>query len=182
MSEPQGRFWSFSLATYSKPGVQKECLDLQDEHGIDVNMLLFCAFVGAVRHAVLSEPDVEAVLDVVADWHKNIVTRLRQVRRTLKPFIADQTKLRSHGESLRASVKAAELEAERIEQAMLESTITARVGGWQRTAPDEAVPANIRTLFAICCNSACQPAMPVGLIAAAVTAARPSEHDRQTGR
>jgi uncharacterized protein (TIGR02444 family) len=178
VSEPEGRFWSFSLATYNKPDVQKECLDLQDEYGIDVNMLLFCAFVGAVHGAVLSKPDVEAVLDVVAHWHKNIVSRLRQVRRALKPFATDQTKLGSLAESLRASVKAAELEAEQIEQAMLEGWITARIDGWRRAAPAEAVPANIRTLFAICWNSARQPPMPVGLTTVAVTAVHSPQDDQ----
>lgn len=180
MSEPEGRFWSFSLATYNKPGVRKECLDLQDEHGIDVNMLLFCAFVGGEHGAVLPVPDIKAALEVVADWHKKIVSRLRQVRRALNPLATDQIHVRLPAESLRTSVKAAELEAERIEQAVLEGWIATRVDGWRRAAPEEAVPANIHTLFVICCNSERQPPLPFSLIGAAVAAAPAAGNDRQT--
>ena len=183
MSEPEGRFWSFSLAAYNKPGVQKECLNLQDEHGIDVNMLLFCAFVGGEHRAVLPEFDIKAALEVVADWHKNIVSWLRQVRRALKPLATDQTHVRLPAEFLRTSVKAAELEAERIEQAVLvEGWIARRVDGWRRAAPEEAVPANIHTLFVICCNSDRQPPLPFSLIGAAVAVAPAAGNDRQTDR
>jgi uncharacterized protein (TIGR02444 family) len=99
VSEPEGRLWSFSLATYNKPGVQKECLDLQNKHGIDVNMLLFCAFVGGEHCAVLPESDIKAALEVVADWHKNIVSRLRHVRRALKLLAIDQMHVRLPAES-----------------------------------------------------------------------------------
>jgi uncharacterized protein (TIGR02444 family) len=182
VSQPEGRFWSFSLTAHNKPGVQKECLDLQDEHGIDVNMLLFCAFVGGQLRAVLPEPDIKAALEVVTDWHKNIVSRLRQVRRALKPLAADQIQLRLPAESLRTAVEAAELEAERIEQALLEGWIATRVDGLRRAAPEEAVPANIRTLFVICCNSARQPQLPFSLIGAAVAVAPAAGNDRQTDR
>jgi uncharacterized protein (TIGR02444 family) len=180
--EPEGRFWSFSLTTYNKPGVQKESLDLQDEHGIDVNMLLFCAFVGGEHRAVLPEADLKAALEVVADWHKNVVSRLRQVRRALKPLAADQIHVRLPAESLRTAVKTAEVEAERIEQAMLESWIATRIDGWRRAAPEEAVPANIHNLFVICCNSARQPPLPFSLIGAAVAVAPAAGNERHTDR
>jgi uncharacterized protein (TIGR02444 family) len=40
-------FLLFSLSVYGSLGVQKECAELQDSFGIDVNLLLFCAFVDA---------------------------------------------------------------------------------------------------------------------------------------
>ena len=53
-------FWLFSRSIYGTPGVQRECLELQDSFGIDINLLLFCAFVGAVHGALwpCSEPDI----------------------------------------------------------------------------------------------------------------------------
>ena len=39
-------FWQFSGAVYAHPGVAEACLDLQDRHGLDVNLLLFCAWAG----------------------------------------------------------------------------------------------------------------------------------------
>ena len=37
-------FWNFSVAVYSSDAVQDECLTLQDQFGLDVNLVLLCAF------------------------------------------------------------------------------------------------------------------------------------------
>ncbi len=39
-------FRCFSLAVYEQAEVAQECLQLQQAIGIDVNLLLFCAWVG----------------------------------------------------------------------------------------------------------------------------------------
>ena len=39
-------FWRFSLAIYKPPDVAAECLALQEAVGLDVNLLLFCAWLG----------------------------------------------------------------------------------------------------------------------------------------
>jgi uncharacterized protein (TIGR02444 family) len=72
VGETQLRLWPFSLAVYHDNDVQKECLDLQDRHGIDVNMLLFCAFVGAVHGAIISEHDVRDALSLIGAWNANV--------------------------------------------------------------------------------------------------------------
>ena len=38
-------FWKFSLAVYAAPGVPEECLAVQERYGVDVNVLLFCAWL-----------------------------------------------------------------------------------------------------------------------------------------
>ena len=102
--------WAFSLAVYGGDGVADECLDLQERLGLDVNILLFAAFIGAVEAVQLESRDITAASAAVAAWQSEIVRPLRLVRRALKPMSA---------EGLRAHVKAAELEAEKIELAML---------------------------------------------------------------
>ena len=102
--------WAFSLAVYGGDGVADECLALQERLGLDVNILLFAAYIGAVEGVRLEVSDIAAANAEVAHWQGEIVRPLRQVRRALKPMSA---------EGLRAQVKAAELEAEKIEQAML---------------------------------------------------------------
>ena len=47
--------WRFSLAVYADATVRQECLELQDEYGVDINLVLFCAFAGAVHGVVLSD-------------------------------------------------------------------------------------------------------------------------------
>ena len=43
---PAGVFWSFSLRIYGAPGVEPACLDLQDRFGADVNLALYCLWIG----------------------------------------------------------------------------------------------------------------------------------------
>jgi uncharacterized protein (TIGR02444 family) len=104
-------FWRFSLAVYEPSDVANECLALQEALGLDVNILLFCAWLGN-RSIALSRSDIEAASRIVARWHDSVVRPLRSVRRQIK---ADYDEFAN----LRARVKEIELEAEQIEQAML---------------------------------------------------------------
>jgi len=127
--------WAFSLAVYGGDGVADECLDLQERLGLDVNILLFAAFLGAVEAVQLEIQDITAARAAVADWQSEIVRPLRQVRRALKPMSA---------EGLRAQVKAAELEAEKIELAMLWQWSLPRVVGRPRIDRTGALVDNLR--------------------------------------
>ena len=105
-------FWRFSLAIYKPADVAAECLALQEAVGLDVNLLLFCAWLGT-RAIVLSRSDIEAASRVVALWHNGVVRPLRGVRRHIKTQYGDAF------EELRSRVKDNELQAEQAEQAML---------------------------------------------------------------
>jgi uncharacterized protein (TIGR02444 family) len=145
--------WNFSLKVYAQDGVPAECLHLQDTHGIDVNLLLFCAWLGAVREISVSSRDIAAALDIVKNWNSEIVTKIRDVRRALKPLDA---------EALRDKIKAAELDAERVEQAMLENWATTYFVG--RQTSKDALRTNVQTALAFY-NAA--GSMPIRLIEAA---------------
>jgi len=113
-------FWTFSIAVYAAGGVAEECLGLQERLELDVNLLLFAAYMGAVERVRLSPQDVEGANAAVAEWHAEIVRPLRAARRALKaPSQDDANPLHAANASLRLQVKRAELEAEKIEQAML---------------------------------------------------------------
>ena len=43
---PAESFWSFSLTVYGRPGVEAACLELQDRFGADVNLALYCLWIG----------------------------------------------------------------------------------------------------------------------------------------
>jgi uncharacterized protein (TIGR02444 family) len=173
VGETQPRFWSFSLAVYRDDAVQNECLELQDRHGINVNMLLFCAFVGAVHGAIISERDVRDALALIGAWNANVVRVLRQVRRELKPFAADPSAVQIAAGELRTSVKAAELGAEQIEQAMLDSFAATRLANWQLAEPASAAATNVRALLTIC-GDPTPSQLPIKLLAAALAAAIPA--------
>ena len=105
-------FWRFSLAVYCRAEVEQECLELQQALGIDINLLLYCAWLGA-RGIALSKEQIEAASGAVADWHDQVVRPLRGVRQQIKTLRRDAF------EKFRTKVKGVELEAEQIEQALL---------------------------------------------------------------
>lgn len=137
--------WAFSLKVYGGDGVADECLDLQERLKLDVNLLLFAAFAGAVEGVQLDPPDIAGANAAIAGWHDEIVRSLRAARRALKPAGSDTgNPLRGPSAALRAQVKAAELEAEKIEQAMLWQWSRAQLPGRPRSGRDQALAANLR--------------------------------------
>jgi uncharacterized protein (TIGR02444 family) len=113
MPEPAAGFWEFSLAVYAAPGVADECLALQDRHGLDVNVALFCCWHGWSGRGRLASAGLAAAEARVADWTRDIVVPLRAVRRALKPLAAPEAA------TIRTAVKRLELDAEREEQRLL---------------------------------------------------------------
>src|SRR5262245_56379871 len=108
-------FWRFSLDVYAAPGVEAECLALQATHDVDVNLLLFCAWAGAQERWRLGAADVDRLSEAVRAWRETVVKPLRSARRAIKTLRPQNTAARN----LRSRIAADELEAERIEQAML---------------------------------------------------------------
>lgn len=140
-------FWAFSLAVYAGDGVAEECLALQERLDLDVNLLLFAAYMGAVEGLRLSQRDAESASAAVAEWHAEAVRSLRAARRALKAPSQDAgNPLHAANASLRLQVKRAELEAEKIEQAMLWHWSRDRLQDFQHDA--SALTANLRHVLA----------------------------------
>jgi uncharacterized protein (TIGR02444 family) len=145
MSSP---LWTFSLAVYGADGVERECLNLQDRFGLDVNLILFCAFAGAVRGVALTADDIAAARGQVGAWHETIVKSLRVARRKLKTVALEGADNARAAAQLRAQVKAAELESEHIEQSTLEHWADAHFTGRPRGDARDAMAANLAGLLA----------------------------------
>jgi uncharacterized protein (TIGR02444 family) len=77
-------FKRFALALYGREGVADACLHLQNRHDLDVNLVLFAAFVGAERRQRLTTSSIEAARARVDAWHREVVRPLRAVRQRLK--------------------------------------------------------------------------------------------------
>ena len=135
-------FWNFSLAVYAQPGVAAECLALQSALNIDVNVLLFCAWLGADRKIVLSADRFAAIDAQAQGWHGTVVRPLRAVRQAMKPMpeITDDTV-----KALRKDIAAIELRAEQIEQAMLFEVAGQICAGTAATSAEQAITANVTT-------------------------------------
>lgn len=112
---PDNPFWDFSLTIYPRPGVAEACLALQERHGLDVNLLLFCCWAGA-RGRALTGAELARLVAAARPWQEGVVKPLRAARRWLK------TQATAPGElagPLRGRIKEQELAAERIEQQVL---------------------------------------------------------------
>jgi uncharacterized protein (TIGR02444 family) len=119
-------FRDFSFTVYTAPGVEEECLGLQDGHGVDVNILLFCAYAAAVGQIALSAQDLAEIDQEVAGLRDGVIAPLRTCRRALKQGIArlyPEQILKA--QQLRARVKELELAAEYIEQNSLAAWLAA---------------------------------------------------------
>jgi uncharacterized protein (TIGR02444 family) len=108
--------WPWSLAIYGRAGFSGAALELQDRHGLDVNVLLYCLWAGLVQRALLGDAGIRAALAASGGWQAGVVLPLRAVRRLLKD--------RAHPDPalvavLRRRVADSELEAEQGEQALL---------------------------------------------------------------
>jgi uncharacterized protein (TIGR02444 family) len=133
--------WAFSLAVYPEPGVSEECIALQDARGIDVNLLLFCAYAGGMRGVALSADEVQDAAATVANWHAGVIRPLREVRRALKPIE------NAPAQQLRGNVKKDELLAEQIEQALLWGWCREKLAARPRGDRAAALAANIAAML-----------------------------------
>lgn len=131
---PDHPFWDFSLEVYAREGVADACLRLQDDLGIDVNMLLFCCWAGRSGGGELGERTIADAAGAVGSWNDEIVRPLRRLRRRLKGGFTGVREERSL--ELRREIQAIEIESEHIEQLFLGETFA--------RADDEKLPAEIR--------------------------------------
>jgi len=70
MIESESAFWQFSLRFYARDGVPPLCLALQDQHGIDVNLLFLLLFL-AMQQRRVSRTDVKKMNDITAAWREH---------------------------------------------------------------------------------------------------------------
>lgn len=116
---PRSPFWDFSLRLYARAGVPDACLALQARHGVDVNLLFCCLWLG-LEGERLGRRDLARLAARVRDLHENVVKPLRLARTVLKRFVAAEDKrLRPAFATLRNAVKKSELDAEHLEQVIL---------------------------------------------------------------
>lgn len=121
-------FWNFSLELYGGEGVAEACLDLQERRGCDVNVLLFCCWLGASGRPTLTAERLRTILKVSDLWQAEIVRPLREVRKLLKDR-SWASALPETVEATRRRVADAELAAEHAEQlklAMLHAPLAER--------------------------------------------------------
>ncbi len=114
---PDDAFWDFSLTVYGTDGVPPACLELQERHQIDVNLLLWCLWCGADGYPALNAEDLANAESQIGDWHHTVVRHIRWLRQHLKtPYSGVEDSLQ---QSLRARLQKIEIDAEHLEQLSL---------------------------------------------------------------
>lgn len=157
MDFPDHPFWDFSLETYAQPGVAPACLALQERHRIDVNLLLFCCWLGRAGYGSLGDAGIARLAERAAPWHRDVVRGLRALRAHLKheiPGSPEDLRL-----ALRKRVAALEIDAEHVEQLALADALAEIPSGMpggiptpeteQEAGVDDAV-ANLSSYFSFC--------------------------------
>ena len=132
-------FWRFSLNFYRQTGVAEACIALQDDCGVDVNLMLFLLWLAA-NGRQLSLDNIKELDQAVRTWRELTIIPIREIRRELKaaPTLVDAGKQ----EAFRTKIKAIELEAERLQQeALYARSRSARRGSEAR--PPAAARANL---------------------------------------
>ncbi len=75
-------FWRFSGDFYARPGIATLCLALQDKRNRDVNLLLFCLWLGK-RGQKLDAALLATIAARASPWRRTILQSLRKARRRL---------------------------------------------------------------------------------------------------
>lgn len=145
MHEAESAFWQFSLRFYRRAEVPALCLQLQDEHGIDVNLLFFMCFL-AINGRRVAADEVRRIDHRNSEWRGNVVQPLRAIRRALKGGIAPVDG--EAAEALRSAIKRDELQAERLQQKALEREFSCGAIG-QSATPRDAAAANFAAYRAV---------------------------------
>ena len=135
MKFPDNPCWDFALVVYRRDGVAEACLALQESHGVDVNVLLFCCWLGESGRGALAPEEMADALALVDRWHQDVVRRLRAVRTGLKGGLGNIDV--EYSDPLRGRIMASELDAEHVEHMTL-------MRAFERPAAEPMPPAERR--------------------------------------
>jgi uncharacterized protein (TIGR02444 family) len=140
-------FWRFSLHFYRHRNVADACITLQEQAGVDVNLLLFLLWHATQKRA-LSTAEISELEGRIAPWRNMTVVPLRSMRRALKspPALVGG----AAAELFRTKIKAAELEAERLQQEAMHELAVPSLLGNDAVSLEAAARANIAAYAALC--------------------------------
>ena len=109
-------------AVYGMDGISPICLDLQQEHAVDVPLFLLLAQADHAGLEATSE-ELAALVGFAADWRDLAILPLRGLRVALRARVGEEGVT-----PFRERIKELELEAERLHVAKLASRLSACVG------------------------------------------------------
>ncbi len=116
-------FWDFSVRTYRSTGVPAACLSLQNEHSADVNMVLYCCWIG--RYIGRFDDELFTTASKFsARWAAHVVEPLRSARTWMKQSgCIEEPMPEGACMELRDSIKSVEFASEKLQQDVLASLV-----------------------------------------------------------
>jgi uncharacterized protein (TIGR02444 family) len=121
---PANPFWDYALGLYRREGVEAACLELQQRHGLDVNVVLFCCWL-ARSGTPVDEATLGRIAATTEAWQAEFVRPLRAVRNRLKAALTQPqpggitARWPDLAAALRQRVLALEIDGERLEHLLL---------------------------------------------------------------
>jgi len=119
MDFPNSELWNYSTQIWTLPEVKVICLALQNNYDANVNILLYCCWVGD-KNLSLNDDDIQSLLDSIQPW-QTIIKPLRDSRKMMQQHLiampanmVDQTV---------ANMSEMELNAEHMSQLAIEKTL-----------------------------------------------------------
>ncbi|MFT7285927.1 MAG: hypothetical protein ACI87W_000030 [Halieaceae bacterium] len=119
-SKVTAALWGYATAVYASAAVAGNCLRLQDECGLDVNLLLVAAWLASLHRELTAQEAV--MLDThCVFWRERVVQPLREQRRAWRNLAERAADYKA--------IKALELAAEREQLARIAQCIAAQARG-----------------------------------------------------
>lgn len=146
MRHAPNAFWKYSLRIYRVAGVADACLALQEDWGADVNLLLYCCWLGQAGRA-LDKRSLRKAITAVSRWQAEVIKPLRQARRALKKP-PDGLPV-AWAAQLGKRIGAMELDLEYLEQCLLAEAAQALPPAKRLQSPGTATVASLNCFLAL---------------------------------
>jgi uncharacterized protein (TIGR02444 family) len=119
MDFPNSEFWNYSSQIWTLPEVESTCLELQNNFDANVNLLLYCCWIGD-KNLNLNDDDLQILLDTIQPW-QTIIAPLRDSRKMMQQqLIAMPADMQNQTV---ANITEMELNAEHMAQLALEKAL-----------------------------------------------------------
>ncbi len=113
-------FQVYSIALYGRENVEESCLRLQDEYGLDVNVVLFCYWFGA-HHGVVGKGLWKRIDEISRTCQSLAIQPLRGFRRDLRSSSQFADSLSNEQrENAYKRLKTTEIRAELVQQRFMQ--------------------------------------------------------------
>ena len=132
--------WEFAVKIYFRKGVSEILLQAQDHFSLDINMILYSAWL-ASENRRLSTKNVSEVENLVALWRREVIEPLRGLRISFKAI--------SGADLIREDVKKIEVRAEKEQLRIMYNSFLETSSADPNELKENLLDSNLRSLSAI---------------------------------